>query len=759
MRIPKPLTEGRKRKHQSAQQPAAARPRVGRGMQRATSVKLVIISNRLPVTLVQNNESIEITRSGGGLASGLDSLETAAEKHWIGWAGLHVEEKSQRAGLRAELEPMGLHPVFLSPEQIQLYYEGFSNSTLWPLCHYFYSYVQCDAASWRAYKEVNALFCREALKILEPGDRVWVNDFHLMLLPGMLRAHAPELGIGYFHHIPFPSYEMFRCLPERAELLKGLLGADLVGFHTHDYMRHFLSTVYRVLHIRCEMGEAHLKNRIARIDAFPMGINYEQYHNAPETPEARSFTLELRQLAGDCKVVLSIDRLDYSKGILNRLKAFAGFLENCPEYRGRVTLVMVVVPSRDTVPMYADLKTEIDKMIGSINGKYTHVGWVPIHYFYRSFELPELAAMYTMADIALVTPMRDGMNLVAKEFVAAKRDRPGVLILSEMAGAATELSEAIIVNPADTEQIELALRDALAMSEEEQTDALSAMQRKIKKSNVRAWAGRFFRELAAAMEKNRDLREKRLSPDHTSTLRDAFRRAERRLLVLDYDGTLARITQSPSDAFPSQETLELLQTLAADPRNRVVVCSGRDKSTLDRWLGGLPIDLTAEHGVFYREDGIWHQACETVQWDGEICDIMEQLAEKTPRSRVERKQTALVWHYREVDSWLADLRVHQLVESLLQPCTRLGLEIMRGRKIVEVKPAGVNKGMEIRRLLEHDGYGFILAMGDDVTDEDMFRALPEDAFSIKVGSFSETARFYLPDQGQVQPFLWSLAEA
>lgn len=716
-------------------------------------MKLVIVSNRLPITLADGTDGVQITRSGGGLATGLDSLEVRADKHWIGWPGLYVEDETAQKGLSLGLAEMGLHPVFLSEEQISKYYEGFSNSTLWPLCHYFFSYISHDPTFWKTYREVNALFCRETLKVVEAGDFVWVHDYHLMLLPGMLREHAPDLAIGYFHHIPFPSYELFRSLPERTDILKGLLGADLIGFHTHEYMRHFISTSYRVLNANCRLDEITQNNRISRVDAFPMGIHYDQYNLGPESPEAVAFAEELRQLAGDCKIILSLDRLDYSKGMLTRLNAYANFLENHPEYSGRVTLLMIVVPSRDTVDMYAELKVEIDKMIGYINGLYASIGWSPVHYFYRSFGLDELCAMYNMADIALVTPLRDGMNLVAKEFVAAKNDRPGVLILSEMAGASIELTEALIVNPTDTSQIENALFTALAMPEEEQLERLQSMQDTVRLQNINKWARDFFQGLDRAGANNRRISSKRLGKRNIHELSARYRDTSNRLLVFDYDGTLTPIVANPALAMPSQRLLDLLSRLAADESNTVAICSGRDRYTLDRWLGALPIFLSAEHGAFCREDGVWSQWSEGSVWDDEILDIFQSTVERTPRSRLERKNTALVWHYRQVDPWLADLRTSQLLEALVSPCSRLGLQIMPGRKIIEVKPAEFNKRVVVQHLLENSRYDFCMAMGDDTTDEDMFNALPENGVSIKVGAFSENARYWLGDATQTLAFL------
>lgn len=431
-------------------------------------MKLIIIANRLPVKIEKKNNKLRITKSEGGLSTGMGSLELNVEKHWIGWPGIYTDSEEEKAKITKRLKKFNYHPVFLSAEQIENYYEGYSNSIIWPLCHYFFSFVQYKTEFWETYQEVNTQFCEAAVPFIEDDDLVWVHDYHLMLLPKMIRNIHPTVNIGYFHHIPFPPYELFRVLPEREELLNGLLGADLIGFHVHDYMRHFLSAIYRVLDLNCQLDEIYLEDRIVHVDAFPMGINYEQYHNASSLPAVQKIVNKLKHKLGRQSIILSVDRLDYSKGILHRLKGFALFLKNHPEYHEKVSLMMIVVPSRSEVHKYADLKTEIDQLIGKINGLYSKPGWTPVHYFYRSFAFNELIAMYNLANIALVTPLRDGMNLVAKEYLAAKsEENPGVLILSEMAGSAAELTEAIIINPNNIKDIETAILQALSMSEEE----------------------------------------------------------------------------------------------------------------------------------------------------------------------------------------------------------------------------------------------------------------------------------------------------
>jgi trehalose 6-phosphate synthase/phosphatase len=723
-------------------------------------MKLIIIANRLPVKATKNeNNQFEFSRSEGGLTTGLDSLTMDVEKHWVGWPGTFAESEQEEQQITDHLKKLNFHPVFLKEDQILNYYEGYSNSTLWPLCHYFYTYIEYEKIYWDTYKEVNELFNQATLSFIEPGDIVWVQDYQLMLLPQMIRKSADDVSIGYFHHIPFPSYELFRVLPERAELLEGLLGADLIGFHTHDYMRHFVSAAERVLDMRFKLDQVLLNNRIAYVDAFPMGINYELYNQAILKPEVQEIANTLRENYGKHKLILSVDRLDYSKGIVHRLKGFAQFLENHPEYREKVSLAMIVVPSRDNVDRYANLKTKIDETIGTINGKFSTINWNPVYYFYHGFSFNELVAMYNIADIGLITPLRDGMNLVAKEYLAAKRDSPGVLILSEMAGAAIELNEALIINPNNIAEIENAILSALEMPKEEQLRKLKIMQRSISKKSVNKWAGDFVKELETIKLRNDNLNSERIDSQSKNLMQTDYRNSKRRLFILDYDGTLSAFKSKPEDAKPTIEAYEILNSLTADPKNKVVISSGRDHETLEKWFGHLPITMAAEHGAYYKENGIWHDNVPADQpWDVEISDIMQAFVDRTPRSKIEEKKTTLVWHYRNVDTWLASLREQQLFEALITPCSRQGLQIMRGNKIIEVKSPQHTKGSEAERLLAQENYDFILAMGDDTTDEDTFRVLPETAYTIKVGSISEVARYSVKSQSKVLPLLKFIAK-
>lgn len=719
-------------------------------------MKLLIIANRLPLKVSKNQDNqFEFNRSEGGLTTGLDSLETELEKHWVGWPGAVLETREEEVQVKEHLEAFNFHPVFLSPEQLHLHYEGFSNSTLWPLCHYFNVYTEHNSEFWRGYLEVNKLFCQIALQFIEPGDIVWVQDYQLMLLPKLIRQEGPsDISIGYFHHIPFPTYELFRVLPQRNELVSGLLGADLIGFHTHDYMRHFVSACERILDLRFVLDHVMLNDRIAHADVFPMGINYSLYNDSPVLPEVQELSTRLKEHYGTNKLILSVDRLDYSKGILHRLKGFRRFLELYPEMHGNVSLVMIIVPSRDTVDSYSELKNKIDETIGAINGEYSLLNWIPVYYFYHGFPFNELVAMYNIADVALVTPLRDGMNLVAKEYVAAKRDNPGVLILSEMAGAAIELSDALIINPYDVEQVANTIHEALVMPEEEQRRRISLMQRKVAKRTVNYWAQNFIDKLISIRQNNDSSNSEKIDSNILTNIHSAYSNARNRLIILDYDGTLAAFRRRPEEAVPTESLLNILAALSADPRNKVVISSGRDHQTLENWLGHLSLSMAAEHGAYYKEQGEWvRNIPDEKPWNDEITTILQEFTDRTPRSMIEEKETTLVWHYRNVDAWLASLREQQLVDTLIEPCSRQGLQIMRGNKIVEIKSPNHTKGSEARRLLGMEDYDFVMAIGDDTTDEDMFRALPETSYTIKIGRMSQVARFNLSSQSKVLPFL------
>src|SRR5690554_2556544 len=560
--------------------------------------KTIIVSNRLPVSLRIKQGKFEFKPSAGGLATGLGSIYKEGENIWIGWPGNDVENQEQRTEIVEELHALKMAPVFLTKKDITEFYEGFSNETIWPAFHYFTQYINYDANHWAAYVRVNRKFCDAILERAHPEDTIWVHDYQLLLLPGMLRERLPNATIAFFQHIPFPSYEIIRMLPWRREILGGMVGADLIGFHTYDDMRHFLSAAGRLLGMRDESGYLQADNRLINVDAFPMGIDYEKFSEAANSPQTLEHVEKFKRILGDQQLLITIDRLDYSKGIPQRIKVFDAFLKQNPEFHGKVSMIMVVVPSRTKVRNYRELKEEIDTLVGKINSDYSTLNWVPVHYFYRSFPFEELSAFYSMSDIALVTPLRDGMNLVCKEFVASKGDQTGVLILSEMAGASKELQEAILVNPNDTNRMVEAIKEALSMSKNEQVSRIASMQESLKKYDIFQWVKVFMDRLEDVKDKQKQLQSKGVDEAIVKDLRDHFKAAKKPVLFLDYDGTLVGFKGRPEDASPDKELKELIAQLSQ--QTQIVIISGRDKETLSRWFLGLEVDMVAEHGVWLK---------------------------------------------------------------------------------------------------------------------------------------------------------------
>jgi trehalose 6-phosphate synthase/phosphatase len=721
--------------------------------------RTLIVSNRLPTKVLRNEEGLTFQPSEGGLATGLGSIYRQGDNLWIGWPGLFVQDEAEEDHIREELREDNMAPVFLTEAEIRDFYEGFSNSTLWPTFHYFSEFAEYEQTHWEAYVQVNQKFCEAVLAHAGPEDTIWVHDYQLLLLPEMLRQARPEASIGFFLHIPFPSQELIRVLPWRTELLRGMLGADLIGFHTFGYMRHFLSAVTHLLGYPAQNGQIETPNRSVRVDAFPMGIDYERYAQAAASPEAEEHQAEYREALRDTRVILSIDRLDYTKGIAQRLRAFDQLLQRYPEWRGQVSLIMLVVPSRDQVAQYASLKEEIDELVGRINAQYRTISWNPILYFYRSLPLEELAALYRLAEVALVTPMRDGMNLVAKEYVASRLDQRGVLILSERAGAARELSDALVINPTDVGQLVEAMHEALVMPEEEQIARMTAMQALVKRYNVFSWTRLFMNQLAYTKMKQHTLATEKLDAAATTQLLADFKAASQRLIMLDYDGTLVGFHANPQRAEPDQELRLLLRALTEVPNTRVVLISGRDRGTLDKWLGQLPVDFITEHGVWLRAAGEEWELFQTMQndWMRDLRPVLELYVARTAGSFIEEKDYSLVWHYRRADADLGEVRARELLAHLAFMTANTDLQVMEGNKVLEIKNAGINKGTAAARWLARYPADFILALGDDRTDEDTFRALPPEAYTVKVGSTGRSlARFNIGSPAEVRQLLRKL---
>ncbi len=716
--------------------------------------KMIIVSNRLPVSISKTGGKIKVKRSVGGLATGLGSFYKDYKGVWIGWPGIASERiRGEKTVIRDLLDKENCAPVFLSQKDVEKYYYGFSNKTLWPLFHYFTQFVIYDDSFWKTYMSVNREFAKAVLKVADKDDIIWVHDYQLMLLPMMLRKKLPDNPIGFFLHIPFPAFEVFRTLPWRKEIVEGLLGADLIGFHTYDYATYFLDSVRRLFGYESTLGRINFKDRIIKVDAFPMGIDYDKFANASKDPAVQKSVKSVRRTVGERKVILSVDRMDYTKGILQRLDAYDKFLDAYPQYKGKVTMILVAVPSRSHVEQYASLKKSVDQKVGAINGKHGMIDWTPIHYLYRSLPFNRLTALYLVADIAPITPLRDGMNLVAKEFVATKTDGRGVLILSEMAGAAKELDGALIVNPNSDDELVEALKTAIEMPVKEQVERNKMMQERLKRYTVTHWAQDFIKVLHEVKEMQRNYLSKKLTEEVEEKIVSHFKNSKERLLLLDYDGTLIPFSSKPSYAKPDKRLIKLLSALSEV--SEVVIVSGRDKDTLERWFGKLDVGLIGEHGVWIKDKGEdWREIMPLEnEWKASIRPILEYYVDRTPGSFIEEKPFSLVWHYRNVQKELAVTRVGELKSVLANLAVNLGVEMLDGNKVVEFKNIGVNKGRAALHFINKKKWGFMLAAGDDVTDEDLFSVLPDYAYSIKVRRGISVAKYDVESYVQVRNLL------
>jgi trehalose 6-phosphate synthase/phosphatase len=731
--------------------------------------KTIIVSNRLPIEFKITANRIETKPSIGGLATGLKSIHEQSESIWVGWSGLTEEQlnAAQSAQVIQQAQKLRCVTVALTEKDVRQFYFGFSNRALWPLFHYFTEYTEYYAEQWEAYRRVNEKFADKVLEIANPGDTVWIHDYQLLLLPQMLRERNKNLQIGFFLHIPFPSFEIIRACPWRNELLTGMLGADLIGFHTYDYVQHFLNSVRRIAHLPVKFNEIAIEGRYAKADSFPMGIDYQNFHQAAlnhhnNQTEESELLQRLREHAvnyPDSKLILSIDRMDYTKGIPGRIRAFEHFLEKYPQYLEKVRLVMLAVPSRSNVPQYGKLKKETDELVGRVNGKFSTIDWTPIWYFYRSMPFDDLVNLYAFSHVALITPLRDGMNLVAKEYVATRTNADGVLILSEMAGAASEMQEALLINPNNADQVATALHQALQMPDSEQKSRMMALQKRLSRYTVERWAQDFMKGLQDARQPIVALSGKKITPKISDNLYESYISSENRLVLLDYDGTLVDFCNNPKDACPDNALYDLLDKIEADSNTELAIISGRGRDSIEPWFADKPYTLVTDHGVWLRRSGQWQQLEDPkTEWKEIIRPILENFVDRTPGTFIEEKDYSLAWHYRRAEHDLAEARTRELKILLTGLVAENGLSVLDGDKVVEVKNSAVSKGRAAAILTAGRNPDYIFAAGDDFTDEYMFEGLPENAHTVKVGTAETKARYYAANSRELKDLLQRFAE-
>ena len=552
----------------------------------------MIASNRLPVRLATERGTLDVRPSAGGLASALRAVR--GDSVWIGWPGSVVRDSLQ-AEATERLAEDNLVPIFLSAGEIDDFYNRVCNDTLWPLLHYFGDRLRLTPEAWERYVRVNERFADAILEHSGPGSRVWIHDFHLMLVPAMLRRRAPDLVVGFFLHTPFPSSEVYRLLPAREQVLRGLLGADYVSFQVGDYARHFRSSCLRILGLDSTPDSIEVDGRPVGIGVDPIGIDTAGFIETLKEPETARLLADLELQYQGRKLVLGVERLDYTKGIPHKLLAFERLLEREPERARTTTMLQVLVPSRLESPEYRQQRDEIELLIARINGRFGQPGQTPVEYLHRDISKAGLVALYRRADVMMVTPLRDGMNLVAHEFVLCQSE-PGLpsrwrgsLLLSELAGSAQVLPGAALVNPWNVDDVVDRLGAALELSLPERRRRLETMARRVDALDCRKWADGFLTRLGRHSRRDR---QRRTPPDVEGEVKERllrrFVRARSRTILLDYDGTIREIEPHPDLAIPTREIRALLRELAALPRTDVHIVSGRRRRNLEQWLGPAP---------------------------------------------------------------------------------------------------------------------------------------------------------------------------
>lgn len=728
--------------------------------------RLLIVSSRLPVTARVDGNRVTVEPSPGGLATGLRGLHERSDSIWIGWPGnLPRLYAKRRADVDARLRELRILPVYLSEREVKGFYEDTANGVLWPLFHYLVGELPLNPQGWETYRAVNEKIAAKVAEHHRPGDIVWVHDYQLLLVPGMLRRRLPEARIGFFLHIPFPSSEVFAMLPWREEILEGLLGADLIGMHTPGYLRHFATSLTRMLGIDVDIDCVRYMGREVTLGVFPMGIDTAAWLAHAADPEIEKRAEEIRREAGGRKIILGMDRLDYTKGILQRLLAVERLLENEPSLRDRFRFIQVTVPSRENVESYANLRHRIDELVGRINGRFATASVEPIHRLHRSLPEVEVAALYRAADVMLVTPLRDGMNLVAKEFVASRADMDGVLILSEFAGVASELGEALHVNPYDADRVAGRILEALAMPESARRYRMRALRMQVLAHDVRRWAASFIGALEEATAKRVPVCDLS-SPSESRRLIHVLRRSRLLVLILDYDGTLIPFARTPEKVAPDRALIGLLSSLASRPGTRVHVVTGRSRRSMERWLGRLPIGIHAEHGLWSRLPGEneWRQLRPVVpEWLDKVRSLMEDFTASTRGAFIDEKTASIVWDYRMAtagfvaDDDFGDFQARELRVLLSDLLSNEPVEVLAGNNFVEVRQAGIHKGLAVPLVLA-EGPGVVLAVGDDETDEDLFASLPDGALTVHVGEEPTKAKYRIGDPEGVRLLLSAIVE-
>lgn len=781
--------------------------------------RIIIVSNQLPVKAKRrpDNKGWSFSWDEDSLVLQLkDGLPDDMEVIYVGSLKVDVDVSEQDDVSQILLERFKSVPAFLPPDILAKFYHGFCKQQLWPLFHYMLPYSadhggRFERSLWEAYVSANKIFSQKVIEVINPeDDYVWIHDYHLMVLPTFLRRRFNRLRMGFFLHSPFPSSEIYRTLPVREEILKALLNSDLIGFHTFDYARHFLSCCSRMLGLEYQSKRGYIGleyyGRMVGIKIMPVGVHMGQIESVLSQADREWRVGELKEQFKGKTVLLGVDDMDIFKGINLKLLAMEQLLKQHSKWQGRAVMVQIANPARGRGRDLDEIQAEIQASCKRINEQFGRPGYEPIVYIDRAVSISERMAFYTIAECVVVTAVRDGMNLTPYEYIVCRQGVSGsestsesnvpkksMLVVSEFIGCSPSLSGAIRINPWNVETTAEALNEAISMSEAEKQLRHEKHYRFVSTHDVAYWSRSFmqdmertcrdhFRRRCWGIGLSFGFRVVALDPNFRKltidTIVSAYERAENRAILLDYDGTV--MPQTSIDKTPSAQVISILNSLCGDKKNSVFIVSGRGRESLGKWFSPCKkLGIAAEHGYFLREPG--NEEWETVGqgsdfgWIQMAEPVMKLYTEATDGSSIETKESALVWHHQDADPGFGSAQAKEMLDHLESVLANEPVAVKRGQFIVEVKPQGVSKGLVAEKIftsMSESGKraDFVLCIGDDRSDEDMFEIIGHSlnrgilssntaVFACTVGQKPSKAKYYLDDTTEVVIMLEALAEA
>ncbi|CAI9783771.1 unnamed protein product [Fraxinus pennsylvanica] len=781
--------------------------------------RVIIVANQLPVKAKRrpDNKGWSFSWDEDSLLLHIkDGFPDDMEVIYVGSLRVEVDSSEQDDVAQLLLDRFKCVPAFLPPDILSKYYHGFCKQHLWPLFHYMLPYSashggRYERSWWEAYVAANKIFSQKVIEVINPDDDyVWIHDYHLMVLPTFLRRRFNRLRMGFFLHSPFPSSEIYRTLPVREEILKALLNSDLIGFHTFDYARHFLSCCSRILGLEYQSKRGYIGveyfGRTVGIKIMPVGIHMGQIESVLKHADKDWIVGELQQQFEGKTVLLGVDDTDIFKGVDLKLLAMEQMLKQHPKWQGRAVLVQIANPARGKGKDLEEIQAEIEASCKRINETFRQPGYEPIVFINRPVSLSERAAYYTIAECVVVTAVRDGMNLTPYEYIVSRQGIPGnesisdsnapkksMLVVSEFIGCSPSLSGAIRVNPWNIETTAEALNEAISMADTEKQLRHEKHYKYVSIHDVAYWSRSFFQDLERTCKDHFrrrcwgiglsfGFRVVALDPNFRKLSIDAivsaYSKAKNRAILLDYDGTV--MPQTSINKNPSQDVISIINRLCDDVKNTVFVVSGRGKDSLGKWFSPCKkLGIAAEHGYFIRRnaDEEWETCGQSTDfgWMHMAEPVMKLYTEATDGSYIEVKESALVWHHQDADPGFGSSQAKEMLDHLESVLANEPVTAKSGQFIVEVKPQGVSKGLVAEKIftsMAENGRqaDFVLCIGDDRSDEDMFEKIGDaidsgvlsfntSVFACTVGQKPSKAKYYVDDTTEVINMLQFLAEA